>query len=277
MGRSLAQKDVQIKEYEIEIENFLKKIVAFQAEIYRLGKLVGEAEWLRTTIKEKDAAHAREIEDKDATVRRLEEANERLTRERDAATQAQVHAGNHATHAQNLVDVLSQREKFINGLREKLLVEQMHNTELEDKNDRLQEKVDEANVDDLKKQLREKSSQCDRFRNQVKSLERHAQAVQSRLNTALAGGVALRGGAHIVAPHEKSKLPKNVVSCSECYAKNISCDNAARCRNCVESLTKCARWRCSVKHKLGECNDTPCVLPHDAQGWLVTMEARPEW
>lgn len=277
MGRSLARDGVKIMEQQLEIDNLGNKITDLEAEIHRRGKLIGEAQWLRTTVKDCKAAHARDLEEKAFLVQQLEDTIERLTRERDAATQAQVYAGDHVTRAQNHADTLSRRERFITELRQKLLDEQMRSTDLEEKVERLQEKVDQGNLDSLKEQLREKSSTCDRMRTNLKIAERHLELSQSRLEKVLNHGEALRGGAHLVIPNEKTKLPKNVVSCSECYAKNITCDDGARCRNCVEGLTKCSRWRCSMKQKLGHCPDVPCTLPHDPQGWLVTKDPRPQW
>lgn len=277
MGRSLAQKDVELKQLKLDIENLQKKFPELEAEIARRGKLIGDAEWLRATKKEGEAAHARALEEKDAIVHRLQEEVDQLKRERDAATQANVHAGDHATRAQNLADTLSSRERLITDLHQKLLEEKMRGTELEEKVDVLQEKADQGNLDNLKEQLREKSSSLDRMRTKLKLAERHLENIQNKLSRVLNGGDALRGGAHPIIPNENSKLPKNVWSCVECFAQNIPCDNGARCRNCFESHTKCARFRCSMKHKLGDCPDSVCQLPHDPNGWLVTMDKRPEW
>jgi hypothetical protein len=277
MGRSLAQKDVEIKQQRLDIDNLNKKVVNLKAELNQCGKIRGEADWLRSTIEDNDASHARELATHVAVVRKIEEANERLIIERDAAIQAQVHAGDHATRAQNLADTLIKREKVITDQRQKLIEEQLRATDLEDEVERLREKLDLENLDNLKEKLRNKTSQCDRFRTHLKEAEQQLRVTQSRLTTAMNGGEALKGGAHLVVPNAKSILSKVVMSCSECYALNKNCDNGARCRNCVESNGKCARWRCSMKHKLGECHLTPCVLPHDSQGWLISEAPRPEW
>jgi outer membrane murein-binding lipoprotein Lpp len=228
-------------------------------------------------LREKTAAHDQDAEKHAAGVRALETEIARLTTERDAAVHDQKYAGDHATRAQNLADTLSKRGKVITELRQKLVEEQMRATDLEDEVERLREDVNRECLIEVKGKLSEKSRECDRYRTQVKGAEQQLKIVQSRLMSVMKGGEALRGGAHLVAPHEKSRLPKLVMSCSECYANNKPCDNGARCRNCVECNTTCARWRCSMKHKLGECQMTPCTLPHDSQGWLVMAEARPEW
>jgi hypothetical protein len=277
MGRLLAQKDVEIRQQELDIDNLRKRIVELEAEVQQCGKVIGESEQLRITTKANDAAHARDLEFQAGTVRDLQDMIERLTLDRDAALRAQAHARDHETRAQNLADTLSKREKYFTDLRQKYLEEQMRVTDLEDEVERLLEKVNQENLDEIQQKLQEKSSQCDRFRTQLKATEQQWKLSQSRLKTALNGGEALRGGAHLVAPHENGKLPKAVMPCSECYAKNIPCDNAARCRNCTENNHKCARWRCSLKQKLGECHMTPCMLPHDVQGWLIMKDSRPQW
>lgn len=276
MGRSLAQRDVKIKEQEIDILNLQQNVAELEAEILDCGKIKGEAEYLRSAIKESDFARERNAEGHASAVHEFKTSIERLTAERDAAVRAQVHAGDHATRAQNLADILAKREKMITELRQKTLEEQMRVTDLEDEVERLRELVDLESLNDLKEKLREKSSQCDRFRTQLKGTEHQLKLSQSRLMTSTDNGVLLRGAAHIVAPNEKCRLPKAVMSCSECYAKNLPCDNGARCRNCIDNNTKCARWRCSMKHKLGVCERAPCAPPHDSEGWLVG-EPRPEW
>jgi hypothetical protein len=210
-------------------------------------------------------------------VNELQKTVQCLTLERDAALRAQVHVGDHVTRAQNLAETLSKRERLVTELRQKNLEEQMRVTDLEDEVERLREKVDRESLDDLKEKLREKSSQCDRFRTQLRTMEHQYKISQTRLSAALKGGEYLRGGAHLIAPHPKAKLPRAVMSCSECYANNNTCDSEARCRVCLESDKICSRWRCSVMHKLGECNAAPCKLPHDSQGWLIMKDQRPEW
>jgi outer membrane murein-binding lipoprotein Lpp len=277
MGRSLVQRDVKIKEQELDILNLHQKLSKLEAEINEYGRFKGEAEYLRSVIKESDTARQRETKAQASTIRELELSVERLTEERDAVICAQVHAGDHATRANNLADVLAKREKVIMDLRQKTLEEQMRVTDLEGEVELLREMVNLENLNDIKAKLREKNSQCDRFRTQLKGSEHQLKLAQSRLMSSTDNGALLRGAAHIVAPNEKCRLPKAVMSCSECYAKNLPCDNGARCRNCVDNNTKCARWRCSMKHKLGVCERAPCAPPHDPEGWLVGAGPRPEW
>jgi hypothetical protein len=270
MGKSLAQKEIEMKKQQLDVDHLSKRIVELESEF-------GEAEWFRITSKKNEAGHEKDLKVQTTAVQELQETVQRLTLERDTALRAQVHAGDHVTRAQNLADILSKRERLITELRQKNLEEQMRITDLEEEVEQLREKVNRQNVDDLKEKLREKSSQCDRFRTQLRETEQQRKLSQSRLSAAMKGGEYLRGGAHIVAPHPKSKLPRMVMSCSECHANNDTCDNEARCRKCVESNKSCARWRCSVQQKLGECDAAPCALPHDSQGWLIMKGHRPEW
>lgn len=277
MCRSLAQKDVEIKKQQLDIDDLNRTIMDLKSELAECAKIRGEAEWLRATIKDSDAAHAREVEAQTAAMREANADAKRLTTELETALRAQTNAGDHAKRAQNLADTLAKREKLNTELRQKIIEEQMRATNLEDEVERLQEKISQESLDDLKDKLREKSSQCDRVRTQLKGAEHQLKLTQSRLKAATNDGQLLRGAAHMVAPDPKSKLPKSILSCTECYAKNLPCDNKPRCQNCTENEVKCARWRCSVKHRTGECHMTPCVMPHDVQGWLVMAEPRPEW
>jgi cell division protein FtsB len=265
MGRALSQKDVEIKRQQLDIDNLNKKIVDLEAEIIQCGQIRGEVDLLRGTISNKDD-----------TLRELEQTIDRLIIERNTAVRAQAHAGEHATRAQNLVHTLTKREKVMIDQRQQLVDEKARVTDLEDEVERLRE--DQERLNSLEEELRETTSQRDRFRTLLKNTEQQLKVSQSRLNAAHSGGQALKGGAHLVAPNPKSTLPKMVMSCSECYALNLPCDNGPQCRNCVEGNRQCARWRCSMKHRLGECNLAPCVLPHDSQGWLIMPDGpRPEW
>jgi hypothetical protein len=276
MGRALGQKDVEIKQQQLDVDNLSKKIVELEEELSQCAQIKGEADWLRNTNKENARDLATHTATHTATVRNLEEIVQSLTIERDAAIRAQADAESHAMRAQKLADTLAKREKSNLDQREMLLEEQMRVRDLEDEVERLQEKVDQESLDGVKEKLREKTSQCDRLRNELKGAEHQLKLSQSRLLAVMNGGDALKGGAHLVVPNAKSILSKVVMPCSECYALNDTCDNGARCRSCVERNSNCARWRCSMKHKLGECHLTPCVLPHDPQGWLI-MGERPQW
>jgi hypothetical protein len=271
MGRTLAQKEVEIKKQQLDIGELTCKIAGLETELATCGQFKGEVDLLRSSMKSCEAAHARAITTHVAVIRNLEADNARLKIEHN-------HAGDHEARAQSLAETLTAREKVILDLRQKHMEEKMRVTDLEDKVEGLEEKVRQEDIDASKDKLREKTSACDRFRSQLKGTEQQLKLYQERLMIVTNGGNNLRGAAHLVKPNLSSKLPKNVVSCSECYAKNLTCDSSARCRNCTESNNdKCARWRCSMKHKLGECTSVPCPLPHDSQGWLVLNGPRPEW
>ncbi|KAL5113150.1 hypothetical protein ACEQ8H_008985 [Pleosporales sp. CAS-2024a] len=262
MGKEIAQRDITIKKNQLDIDSLNKTVARLEDELNRCAKVSGELEYLRSTINDIDKAHAQEIQ--------------KLKVERDEAYRANSQAGEQVKRTQNLTDALARREKLLIQLRQEKLEEQIRVTNLEDEIERLQELVNQESLDDFKEKLREKSSQCDRFRSQLKNTEHQLELAQARLKTAANNGTLLHGAAHIVAPNKNSKLPKRVLACTECYAQNLPCDNGARCRNCLENNTKCARWRCSTKHRLMKCDRTPCTPPHDPEGWLVA-EQRPEW
>ncbi|KAF1846144.1 uncharacterized protein K460DRAFT_355862 [Cucurbitaria berberidis CBS 394.84] len=288
MGRSLASKEVEIKMLQLDNDGLAKKLLEVEREVQDLGGVRGELEYLRHIKMSLEKAHERslnkltdskhrELEDARNAICKLEGQLKHVTLERDAAMTAQTNAGDHMARAHNLAETLAKRERVVTDLRQKHLEEHMKVTNLEDEVEVLRAKVNQENIDDLKEKLREKTSQCDRLRNQVKSAELQLKASQERVLRAANDGESLQGAAHLVAPNPKGKLPKNVISCSECYAGNLPCDSNARCHNCTERNAKCARWRCSLKQKLGECRMAPCKLPHDIQGWLVSQDARPQW
>ncbi|CAN9265986.1 unnamed protein product [Alternaria alternata] len=256
MGRSLSEKEIKIRTQQLEID-----------------ELKGHIKTIENALSAKD----HELENLRQKMKESERTIDRVTRERDEASRARTNSVDHLNRARNLADTLAQREKLITDLRHQIVAEQLKVAGLEDDLEAAQEKSNQADIDDIKSKLMEKTSTCDRQRNQLKMIEAQLSQSQSCLMKITNHGESLRGAAHVVKPSGTSKLPKLVISCVECYNKNLPCDNGARCRNCVENNTQCARWRCALKHKYGECPLTPCPLSHDSQGWLVLRTERPEW
>ena len=112
----------------------------------------------------------------------------------------------------------------------------------------------ESENEELKIKLREQ-------RVQLKTAEAQLKHCENRLLEITKNGMSLQGAAHLVKPNANTQLPKTVFACSECYANGETC----------------ARWRCSLKHRLGNCPLTPCKLAHDEQGWLMLRTERPQW
>ncbi|ENI00701.1 hypothetical protein COCC4DRAFT_44096 [Bipolaris maydis ATCC 48331] len=240
MCRLLAQKESQIKTQQLEFDGLSRRTTELEAKLKGLGKAAGECDFLRSTVA-------------------------KLARERDEALQASTStAQDYETRIQKLTETLAKCRETNIELRGKLVEESFNKTKLEDDNE------------DLKAKLREKTSLCDRQRNQLKTAERELGISEERLNNTK-NGQLLQGAAHLVKPNMHAELPKTVIACFECYANNLECDSEARCRSCTERDVSCGRWRCSMKHKLGDCPLTPCKLSHDSQGWLILPKKRPQW
>lgn len=90
-------------------------------------------------------------------------------------------------------------------------------------------------VQNLESQLREKTSSCDRMRNDLKHTERRLDVTAKALNK-VENHLQLKGAAHLIVPNEQTKLPKLVLPCLECYAKNVTCDGNNRCYNCKPQM-----------------------------------------
>ncbi|CAO2649785.1 Nn.00g010770.m01.CDS01 [Neocucurbitaria sp. VM-36] len=249
MGRALNMQGVEIKKLQLDTDELAKRLSEAECE---LKKFKGAA-----------------IE--------LEEQVKNITRERDEALIAQISAGDYLAQAQDLADTLAKRERIVTDLRQKHLEEQMKVTDLEDEVEMLKGKTNQGDIDNMKEKLREKTIQSDRLRSQIKLTEQHLRVSQERLLRTASNGELLRGAAHLVVPNPNGKLPNSAIACSECYANSLTCDSDVRCRSCTDRNAKCARWRCSLKHRLGECTLSPCKLPHDSQGWLILQEPRPQW
>jgi hypothetical protein len=239
---------------------------------------------LKRTIKERECALSNLATNKDheprkvnVIIREREHTIDSLTGQRDAARSSQVHSGDHLSRVRNLADILAQRENLLADLREQLVVERLKVAKLEHELEVMEAESNKVNSNNLKSKLRETISTCDRQHKQLKIFEADLKLHKDQLTQVAKYGERLRGAAHMVTPGDDVKLPQTVISCLECYTKNLPCDNGSTCRNCSENNTACKRWMCSLKHKYGNCPLAPCLLTHDPQGWLMSPRPRPEW
>lgn len=282
MARALAEKDVQIKQLQLDVDNLREdQKTAASASTEHINVAV-QRDYLQLTLKNNEISHSHRLSDlNDNKNREIESLQKRIDDLQDAIKQSEIRTET-ATKpdefkalAQKRLDQLNQREKLLRSTQEKYAVEHTKVAELEDLIEDLQRKLNQ--VGDLQGKLREKSSDCDRLRTRINIQEKSLEDYRQRITRASDVVAALRGGAHLVRPRANAKLSKMILGCSECYAKNISCDNQARCRHCTENNEICARWRCSLQHIHGSCPDAPCRLPHDEAGWLGLVTQRPEW
>ena len=277
MARTLSEKDIQIKQLQLDLDSANE----------RLHDAAGAAKDHATVVAEHDHLQAR-LDDANGKLRmiqvhhkelcdRHEALSEHLHDPQEAPQQASTnaHTGEYEKLAQERLHNLNQRDKLLRATKEKYAAEHTKVGELENYVEDLQRKLNQ--VGDLQDQLREKTSACDRLRTTLKTCEKRLENSEQRILRASNNGQALRGAAHPVKPLSNTKLSSLVMGCIECYNMNITCDNKSRCRHCTESNETCRRWRCSLKHILGQCPNVPCTFPHDADGWLLTTEPRPEW
>jgi chromosome segregation ATPase len=282
MARTLSEKDIEIKQLQLELASTKKRAETAADAARDYARVVEERHYLQDTLKNDRSDNLRQLADltnvknrEIATLsNKIEELQEAFSRA-TAAANAHAHSDEHEVLAQNRLNQLNQREKLLNSTKEKYAAEHAKVGELEDCIEDLQRKL--SQVGDLQRQLQEKSRDCDRFRTKLKNQEKIVEDYKQRILRASSDGKALRGAAHLVVPKPDTKFSHLVLGCSECYTKNITCDDKARCRHCTENNEKCARWRCSLKHILGQCPDIPCCYPHESDGWLLATDPRPEW
>lgn len=282
MVRTISDKDIQIKELQLEMATLKDCAQTRSYAPNNYSDIVAEKDYLQAILDKEKVNSSRalanltdvknlELKALSNKVDDLQKALEHSEIQREVVVDNQ----EYKTLAQTRLDQLNQREKILRAMKERYAAEHTKVGELEDQREDLVRKLNQ--VGDLQGMLREKSSECDRFRTQLKLQEKRVEDFRQRTLRAANNGETLRGAAHLVKPQANTKFSSLVLGCSECYAKNITCDNKARCQHCTENNEVCARWRCSLKHKLGTCPDTPCRLPHDDAGWLGQVERRPEW
>ncbi|KAF2440156.1 hypothetical protein P171DRAFT_119158 [Karstenula rhodostoma CBS 690.94] len=272
MNRDMRQKDAELLNKDLEINSLKKQAADWVAMREQCEKLQAEVDYLRTEVErmESDNGQLKQIVTfKDQEIVELKES---LAHSKTKMT-------DHQQRAENLVDTQNTREKKLKRLEKQLSDAQDTEEKLLDKIELLKTEIYPLTMQakDLDSQLREKTSSCDRMRNDLRHVEKRLEVTSKALHK-VENHQQLKGAAHSIVPNDQTKLPKLVLPCLECFARNVTCDASSRCQNCTMSGEKCHRWKCSQVHILrGGCQDFPCLLEHDANGWLMLKQEQPRW
>jgi hypothetical protein len=277
MAQTLSEKDAHVEQLQLELDSANERLQAALSAATIPAKISQEHDYFKTKLKDArlDNSHgiSARTESKDLKIQELSEQVDKLQK---ALRQA---ADNQTEDFKDLAELrlnqLNEREKLLRSTKEKYATEHTKVCGLEGEVEDLHHQLSE--VSNLQVQLSEKSRICDQLRTSLKKQERQAASYEHALNRATNVSKALQGASHLVIPKEGTKLSTRVMSCVECYAKNLTCDDKPMCRNCSENNEACARWRCSLRHVMERCTRAPCTFPHEADGWLLTPEARPDW
>lgn len=277
MARTLSDKDVQIKQLQLDLNWANERLETAASATNLYAEVAAERDCLQAQLKEQSLNYSSLLSDrteaKDSKIKALSEQVDSLQKEINQTANAQT--DDYKALAQNRLDQLTQREKTVKSTKAQYAAEQRKVRKLEEQLEDLHHKLNR--VGDLEIQLDEKTQICDRLRASAKAHEKALQASKQSLDRATDAAKALHGAAHLVKPRPDTKLSTIVLSCAVCYTKNITCDNKSVCRNCSENNEKCVRWRCSLKHILGNCPRVLCTFPHETDGWLLASGPRPEW
>lgn len=274
MASSLSQKDIEIKQLQLALVASKDALDAAKKSAQSHANIIGERDYLQDQVREERLGRDREIA---ALAEAKSSEIQNLTQLLDDARESKKKSQNneHKTLADTRLEALSRYEKQLKSVNAKYASEH-------DRANRLEGRVEDIKgqlhrVENLQTELSQKSSECDRWRTKYKNQEKMVDTCKQQIERARNENQSLRGAAHLVKPAPTSKLSPLVLGCTECYTMNITCDNKARCRNCTENNEQCSRWRCSLKHRLGQCPMVPCTFPHEEDGWLLAPEPRPQW
>ncbi|KAF2186702.1 hypothetical protein K469DRAFT_749732 [Zopfia rhizophila CBS 207.26] len=132
--------------------------------------------------------------------------------------------------------IAEEKEKENNELRAKVQTEK-------NEGDVLTQQLKQASkspseIAELEAKVKEKESEASRLLNDKQNLQKQLENKEALCRKLENDRKVLRGAAHLVQPAQGSRLPKTVFQCVECYVKNLQCDNAARCRNCVDESAR---------------------------------------
>ncbi|KAL5414882.1 hypothetical protein PMIN03_003017 [Paraphaeosphaeria minitans] len=265
MHRDMRQKEAEVLIKDLENESLKKQIADLDNMRERCEKLQAEADYLRTEIDKTEADNGQLKQIIIFKEQEVGELKESLARSKTKVT-------DHQQRADNLVDTQNAREKKLKKF-EKLL------RDAQDTEEKLLDEIQplKKQAKDLDSQLREKTSSCDRMRNDLKHTEKRLE-VASKALYKIENHQQLKGAAHLIIPSDHTKLPRLVLPCIECFARNVTCDSNSRCQNCNMSDERCHRWKCSQMHILrAGCQDFMCPLEHDDNGWLMLKQEQPQW
>lgn len=278
MARTLSQKDVEIKQLQLDLDVCKEALERAEIAATSHAEVVGEYDYLQDRMKEDRINASCLLSDlKEVKDREIQTLTEQVHDLQDEVRRSEEGGRNnkHKDLAIIRLEALIKCEMQLKTVNAEYIAEHVKVDELEDHIELLQGKLGE--VGGLQAQLSQKSADCDRWRTKYKNQEKMVDTWKRQLERAADENTCLRGAAHLVKPAASSKLSPIVTSCSECYSKNITCDNKARCRHCTENNVDCARWRCSLRHHLGQCPRVPCTFPHGEDGWLLAPDPRPTW
>lgn len=208
------------------------------------------------------------------------DAIQELTAECDELKRQQRYEKDYAQNCQDLVDILAKKEQKIADLLGNVESEKAQNSYLSGQLREVNNRPDpRPRIEQLETQFRNKAAEASRYREELRVANKSLENRDNTIKRLSEGMGAFKGAAHLVEPAATSKLPKTVVGCIECYVKNLTCDNSARCQNCIDNNERCKRWRCSVQHVTKTaCPHQPfCPLKHNKDGWLIAAQERPQW
>lgn len=278
MARTLSQKDVEIKQLQMDLDASIEALERAECAATSYTEVVGERDYLQEKRRDDMINSSRLLSDlKEVKNREIQALTQQLNDLKEAVARSKENERNNEYKdlAEGRLEALTKCEKQLKNVNAKYAAEHAKVNELEDHIEDLQRRLDQ--VGDIQDQLGQKSVDCDRWRTKYKNQAKMVETLKRQLERAADENMSLHGAAHVVKPAAGSKLSPIVMSCSECYAKNIDCDNKARCRNCTENNVECSRWRCSLKHRFGQCPRVPCTFPHGEDGWLLAIDPRPQW
>ncbi|KAF3003119.1 hypothetical protein E8E13_008356 [Curvularia kusanoi] len=227
MARSLSEKDTQIKELQLKLDDVDERLKVALTEADKYAKLVEERNYLQSELKEARLDNSREssalADSKAVEIQELAGQVEELQRALHHAQAVNSQAEDYRRLAQDRLDQIVRQEKMIKTAKEKYGIEHEKSSSLEAEVGDLRQKL--SQVDSLQYQLNEKTRLCDSYRTKLRTQDLAFEHLNQKLSNASDVNRVLQGAAHLVIPNPTGSLPKQVMACTECYNKNLTCDD----------------------------------------------------
>jgi peptidoglycan hydrolase-like protein with peptidoglycan-binding domain len=218
------------------------------------------------------------IEARDHEIDELKDRVSRGATKIDELLRAKQEAAAAASKNQELAVELANTKMTIRTMASDLEAEQNQVRLVTDQLNALRLRDNGPTIESLQQELKDKTTKMNRYRNDANAFKKQLQSKDLLCNKLTSDRTALKGAVVLVEPLATTKFTRTILACKECYVKNLSCDNGAKCQNCIDNGSRCVRWRCAQHHVLKACPDLPfCSVGHNEHGWLISEQERPRW
>ncbi|KAJ4368627.1 hypothetical protein N0V86_009534 [Didymella sp. IMI 355093] len=207
MARTLSQKDVEIKQLQLNLDASRKALETAVAASKVCALVAEDRDHSQAQLRDHSISSSRKLSDlteaKDRDIQvlaqQLNDLQEVVRRSEEGS-----HNNKDKALAETRLEALNICEKQLKSVNAKYAIEHARVNKLEDHVEGLQGRLNQAG--DLQAQLSQKSADCDRWRTKFKNQEKMVETWKRQIERTADENTCLRGAAYLVKPVATSKL-----------------------------------------------------------------------